>query len=79
LKKSLGYSSFAHANTKDIHLVTYNLGHRTFEVSSLELWIKADINLFLKGESEPNDQWIILSAHESAEEALIESERMEKR
>jgi hypothetical protein len=63
---------------KKVHLVTYNRDTEEFEASNLDLWIRTDKSLFLDTTAKADMSWLILSAHDTAEEAQAEIARLEE-
>ena len=62
-----------------VWLVTYNRKLDLYESSSLEDWIRIDLDLWCKRTFDsPDLDWLILSAHSSEQEAVTEIERLQE-
>ncbi len=61
-----------------IHCVTYSISSDVYEATKFSAWLKVELNLFLKREIRPRDH-LLLSLHESADEAEAESKRWTQR
>ncbi|MDO8542343.1 MAG: hypothetical protein Q7S40_18040 [Opitutaceae bacterium] len=64
----------------DIHIVTGRVGDGCCEPSTLKIWMGTDLNAYLEKRKlrKSDEQWAILSAFDTQEEAIAEAERLNK-